>query len=97
MNKKQFVKLCVNFNKEPNEELYELWCEELEDFGPYYVEVAIKNIMVNDKFFPTLSRVLEELKNLPPMEIPVEEKIKRMKEKGVIPNWLSDYEKNKLS
>lgn len=89
MNKKQFVKLCMNYDKEPNEELYTLWNEMLEKYDPYYVEVGIDNIIKNDKFFPTFSRVLEELKKLPPMEIPEEEKIKRMKDKGVIPEWLN--------
>lgn len=84
-----FKKLCLNFNKEPNEDLYLLLNEELEDYDPYYVEVAIRNIIANDKFFPTLNRILEELKNLPPMKIPEEEKIKRMKDKGVIPEWLN--------
>lgn len=88
MNKKDFAKLCMNYDKEPNEELYELWNEELKDYDNYYVEMAIKNIIANDRYFPTLSKVIEELKNLPPMEISVEEKIKRMKEKGVIPSWL---------
>lgn len=89
MNKKQFAKLCMNYDKEPNEELYSLWNEMLEDYDSYFVEVAIDNIIKNDKFFPTFSRVLEELKKLPPMEIPEEEKIKRMKDKGVIPEWLN--------
>lgn len=80
--------LCANYGKEPNVDLHKLWNEELKDFDTYYVEVAIKNIIANDRYFPTLSRIIEELKNLPPMEIPQEEKIKRMKEKGVIPSWL---------
>lgn len=92
MNKKDFAKLCMNYDKEPNEELYELWNDALKDYDTYYVKVAIKNIISNDRYFPTLSKVLEEIKNLPPMEIPMEEKIKRMKEKGVIPSWLEYYE-----
>lgn len=89
MNKKQFAKLCMNYDKEPNEELYSLWNEMLEDYDPYFIEVAIDNIIQNDKFFPTYSRVLEVLNNIPPMEIPEEEKIKRMKNKGVIPEWFN--------
>lgn len=88
MNKNLFRMLCANYGKEANIELHKLWNEELKDFDTYYVEVAIKNIIANDRYFPTLSRIIEELKNLPPMEIPQEEKIKRMKEKGVIPSWL---------
>ena len=88
MNKKQFVALCINFDKEPSEELFNMWNEMLEDYDSYYIQVVIDNIIKNDKFFPTFYRILEELKNLPPMEIPEEEKIKRMKAKGVIPEWL---------
>ena len=91
MNKNLFRMLCANYGKEANIELHKLWNDELKDFDTYYVEVAIKNIIANDRYFPTLSRIIEELKNLPPMEIPQEEKIKRMKEKGVIPSWLEDF------
>lgn len=87
-----FKKLCANFNKSLDEDLYQLWNEELQDFDSYYVEVAVKNIIKKDNYFPTIKRIMEELNNLPPMEIPVEEKIKRMKEMGVIPSWLKDYE-----
>lgn len=92
-----YRQICMNFNKEPNEDLYLLWKEELEDYDTYYVEVAIKNIIKKDKYFPTLNRIIEELSNLPALEIPTNEKIKRMKAKGVIPSWLSDYEKKILS
>lgn len=88
MNKDLFKMLCANYGKDANVDLHKLWNEELKDFDPYYVEVAIKNIIANDRYFPTLSRIIEELRNLPAMEIPEEEKIKRMKEKGVIPSWL---------
>lgn len=83
-----FKQLCMNFGKEPTEELYLLWNETLEEYDPYYVEQAIKSIIKNDKFFPTISRVLEVLKELPYKEIPTEEKKRRMKEKGVEPSWL---------
>lgn len=88
MNKDLFKMLCANYGKEPNKELHILWNEELQNYDPYYVEVAIKNIIAKDKFFPTLSRIVEELRNLPPMEIPEEEKIKRFKSK-VMPSWFN--------
>ena len=78
----------MNFDKEPNEELFNMWTEMLEDYDPYYIQVAIDNIIKNDKFFPAFNRILEEIKNLPPIEIPEEEKIKRMKAKRVKPEWL---------
>lgn len=83
-----YKQLCSNFNKQADETTYLLWNEMLEEHDPYYVEVAIKNIIKNDKFFPTFSRILEEINNLPELEIPDEEKIKRMKAKGIIPSWL---------
>lgn len=83
-----FKQLCANFNKEPNEDLYLLWNEQLEDYDPYYLEIAIGNIIRNDNFFPTISRVLEELKRIPLEEIPTSEKIRRMKERGIEPEWL---------
>ena len=87
-----YKKLCANFNKPLDEDLYQLWNEELGDIDSYYVEVAIKNIIKKDTYFPTLNRILEVLKSQPFMEIPQEEKIKRMKAMGIIPNWLKDYD-----
>mgnify|MGYP003293357869 CR=1 FL=1 len=49
---------------------------------------TINNIIKTDTYFPTMARILEELKNLPFEEIPTEEKRRRMKEKGVEPSWL---------
>ena len=83
-----YKQLCANFNREPIEELFNLWCEALKDYDTYYIELAIKNIITNDRYFPTLNRIIEELRNLPCIEIPENEKIKRMKAKGVVPNWL---------
>lgn len=95
MNKELFKMLCANYGKEANIELHKLWNEELKDFDTYYVDIAIKNIIANDKFFPTLSRILEEIKKLPPMEIPEVEKIKRMKAIGIIPSWLEGLDNGK--
>ena len=84
-----FKKLCANYSKEPNEDLYLCWNEMLDGYDPYYVDMAVNSIVKNDKFFPTFNRILEVIKELPPMEIPEEEKIKRMKAKGVIPKWFN--------
>ena len=88
MNKETFKKLCMNFGKDANKELYELWNEQLEDYDPYFVDIAISNIIRNDKYFPTISRVIDELRNIPFEEIPIEEKKRRMKAKGIEPEWL---------
>lgn len=88
-----FKQLCMNFGKEPTEELYLLWNETLEEYDSYYVEQAIKSIIKNDKFFPTISRVLEVLKESPYKEIPTQEKKRRMIEKSICPEWLDkEYE-----
>lgn len=97
MRTELFKQLCMNFGKEPTEELYLLWNETLEEYDPYYVEQAIRSIIKNDKFFPTISRVLEVLKELPYEEIPTEEKIRRMKKMGIEPEWLyKEYEEELL-
>ncbi len=88
-----FKKLCMNFNKEPNEDLYLLWNEKFEEFDPYYLEKAISLIISNDSYFPTIARVLEVLRELPYKEIPTEEKKRRMIAKGINPEWLDkEYE-----
>lgn len=83
-----FKKLCMNFNKEPNEDLYLLFDEQFGEYDPYYFEQAIAYIIKNDNYFPTVARVLEVLKELPSEEIPTEEKKRRMKQMGVSPAWL---------
>ena len=88
MNKELFKMLSANYGKEPNVELHKLWNEELIDYDELYIEQAVKNILMNDKFFPTLSRIIEEIKKLPLITITEEEKLKRMEERGVRPSWL---------
>ena len=83
-----FRRICMNFNKEPNEELYLLWNDELEDYDPIYVEEAIKEILSTDRYFPTIARVVEVLKKIKPREFTKEEKTKRMEQRGIIPSWL---------
>ena len=77
MNEKIFVRLCLNYGKEPNKELYEFWKEELEVFNNKEIELAFNNIMKIDKYFPTLSRIYEELRKIHIEEITEEEKRKK--------------------
>ena len=79
MNEKIFVRLCLNYGKEPNKELYEFWKEELDVFNNKEIELTFNNIMKIDKYFPTLSRIYEELRKIPIEEITEEEKKKKMK------------------
>lgn len=91
MNKKDFAKLCFNYSKEPNEDLYDLWGYNLRCYDEEEIQKAINIIIANDKYFPTLSRVLEVVKDIVNKEN-IEYDEKYMKEKminsGVIPDWL---------
>lgn len=64
MNKKDFAKLCFNFNKEPNEDLYELWEYNLRCYDEEELSKALNNIIAKDKYFPTLNRILEVVKDI---------------------------------
>lgn len=88
MNKKLYKSLCDNFNKEINTDLYDMWKEELKDYDEKLVEQAIKQVIMNDKYMPTLARIIEVIKNLPPLEITEAEKINRWEKKGIHPSWL---------
>ena len=87
MNKKLFVSLCMNYNKEADVKLYELWEEALKDFDPYVVEKAINNIMKKDKFMPNLNRIYEEISNTK-IEYTEELKVKRWQQEGIEPEVL---------
>ncbi len=62
MNKKIFKMLCINFNKDANKETYSLWEEELKKYDPIYVDKALHTIIKNDKYFPTLARIIDVIK-----------------------------------
>lgn len=86
MNKELFRMLCANYGKDANIELHKLWDEELKDYDEYYLEMAIKSIIATDKYFPTLSKIIEAITSLPANEIPKEIKLSRMKIK---PQWVN--------
>lgn len=92
MNKKDFAKLCFNYNKEPNEDLYELWDQNLRCYDEEELSKTINIIIANDKYFPTLSKVLEVVKDIVNKEN-IEYDEKYMKEKminsGIIPEWFN--------
>ena len=64
MNKKDFVKLCFNYSKEPNEELYELWNYNLRPYDEEEIRQAINRIIATDRYFPTFSKILESVKEV---------------------------------
>lgn len=94
MNKQLFKQLCLNYNKPADIELHKLWDEELEQYDPEEIERAIRNIMAKDKYFPNLSRVIEEIKKIGFKEISEEKMGERFKKINVIPEWYGKEIKN---
>lgn len=90
MDRKFFKMLCDNFGKTLNADLYELFDNELKDYDPILVERAVKKILDENKFFPTLSDIKNIIKDLPELKISDEEKIKRWNSKGIQPSWLNE-------
>lgn len=64
MNKKDFAMLCINYGKEPNEDLFELWKYNLRPYDEEEIKKTFNIIMAQDKFFPTLNRIIEVVKDL---------------------------------
>jgi len=90
MNKKQFKKLCLNYGKDANVDLYELWNYNLRCFDEDEIEKTINIIISTDQYFPTLNRLLEVAKQVVREEdIDYDEKQLGgiFKEKGVVPEW----------
>lgn len=76
MTKKDFAKLCFNYSKEPNEDLFELWKDNLRCFDDDEIQKAISIITSTDKFFPTLNRFLEVIKDVVSKETFVKDETK---------------------
>lgn len=87
-----FKKLCANFNREPSEDLYLLWNEELRIYDDEEIEKTLKIIMSNDNFFPTLSRFKEVMKEVLNNELDTFDSEKNVREKmkrlNIHPSWL---------
>lgn len=64
MNKKIFKQLCMNYNRDADKDLYEMWEYNLRCYDEDEMQKAINIIIAQDKFFPTLSRVLEVVKDV---------------------------------
>lgn len=90
MNKKQFKKLCLNYGKDANVDLYELWNYNLRCFDEEEIEKTINKIIATDQYFPTLNRLLEVAKQVV-REEDIEYNEKQLGEiferKGVVPEW----------
>ena len=88
MNKTLYKKLCMNYGKELDKETYEFMEEALRQYDDKLVEQAIKQIIMNDKFMPTLARIIEVIKEQPILEITEEDKLERWEKKGIHPSCL---------
>lgn len=66
MNKKEFMEITklleINYSKQLDVKILELWYEELKEYPKYRYEFAIKEIIKNETFMPNLSKVFEYLK-----------------------------------
>ena len=94
MNKSLFKQLCINYNKEADKELYNLWENNLRCYEEEEIQKAINIIISQDKYFPTFSRMLEAVKSVVEKQsLNIDENYKREKMTSlkVIPEW---FDKN---
>lgn len=93
MNKNLFKQLCMNFNKDADKELYNMWEYNLRCFDEEEIKKAISIIISQDKYFPTFSRLLEVIKGIVNKEqLNINENTKREKmvTLKVVPKWLNE-------
>ena len=93
MNKKLFKQLCMNYNKEADKELYELWEYNLRPYDEEELKKAFGIIMVQDKYFPNLNRVLEVVKDVVNRET-FDDRYKLEKLDRIKPEWYGKEIKN---
>ena len=94
MNKNLFKQLCINYNKEADKDLYNLWEHNLRCYDENEVQKAINIIISQDKYFPTFSRMLEAVKSVVEKQIlNIDENYKREKmiNLKIKPQW---FDKN---
>lgn len=70
MNKQLFKQLCINYNRTADKDLFELWEYNLRPYDEEEVKKAFSIIMLQDKYFPNLNRVLEVVKSVVEKETP---------------------------
>ena len=85
MNKKLYMALCTNYNKQKDKEHFELLEEMFKDDDPIYMERTIKRIIKEDKFFPSVARIKEVLNEEYNIPLTEEEKLKRWNKEGIVP------------
>ncbi len=85
MNKKLYITLCSNFNKSKDKDHFELLEDIFKEEDEFYMEKAIKRIISEDKFFPSVARIKEVLNMVYDESLSEEEKLKRWNKEGIVP------------
>jgi len=90
MKEQQFSKLynqlLLNYNKEFDSDMFEMWYEELETFDLKYIKQVFRKLMMQNTFMPTLKEVMDELKNVKYEPLTEDEKKEKFKNENV--KWL---------
>lgn len=95
MNKQLFKQLCMNYNRDADKELYELWEYNLRCYDEDEMKQAISIIISQDKYFPTLSRILEVVKDIVNKEV-IDDRYKIEKLNKIKPSWY-EYDKRTVA
>lgn len=88
MNRKLYSTLCANFNKQKDDEHYQMLKENFLDEDSLYLERAIKKIIQDDKYFPSVARIKEVLNEVWKTPLNEDEKLKRWEKEGIKPSCL---------
>ncbi len=94
MNKKMYIALCSNFNRPKEKDHYELLEEMFKEEDEVYMEEAVKIIVSEDKYFPSVARIKEVLNKLHDEPITEDIKLKKYAKSGIIPKWLGKGKKD---
>lgn len=86
MNKQLFKQLCINYNRTADKDLFELWEYNLRPYDEEELKKAFGIIMVQDKYFPNLNRVLEVVKDVVNKEL-TNDRYKLEKLDRIKPEW----------
>ena len=89
MNRKLYSMLCSNFNKQKDDEHYQMLKENFLDEDSLYLERAIKKIIQEDKYFPSVARIKEVLNEVYEEPLTQDEKLKRWEKEEITPSCMS--------
>jgi hypothetical protein len=81
--------LCSNFNRTKDDEHYQMLKENFLDDDSLYLERAIKKIIQEDKYFPSVARIKEVLDEMYEEPLTKDEKLKRWEKEGITPSCLN--------